>query len=909
MITLIKTKLFIPRPRADLVSRPRLIDQLDEGARRKLTLVSAPAGFGKTSLIADWAREIAFRAVGAEVPKLAWVSLDGGDNDVGRFFAYFIVALQTIEPQLGTSLLTALQSPQPPEVNEFLPTLINELSSLVSETVLVLDDYHVIDNDEIHQAMTFLLEHAPASFHLFLAVRHDPPFSLLPRLRVRMQLTSLRAGDLRFTSGEAAHFLNEGMGLQLAAEQIASLEERTEGWIAGLQLAALSMRGYTPSQKSDFINTLSGSHQYLVDYLAEEILNQQAPAVQRFLQETAILSRLSAPLCDAVTGRTDSQQLLERLASDNLFVIALDDERHWYRYHRLFAGFLQNQPTDEDPQAVRLRHTRAAGWFAAHDFRVEAIEHALAGQDYKLAIGQITVVAMTMMAGGEYKTLLRWLEALPDEEVRQRADLALPYAYVLSRLGEWEQVASYLEAAERSLSIDTPPLHPSLRKFARGTIHFIRSVVFLGQGDLIQATRQAEQALSELPARETVVRQLIISQLGTIKQLQGDWAAARQWFTRLAAMSEHTLDVKAKLMLLNNKAGAEATQGYWHAAARHYRQALQLAQTHRLGHLPLVGAVHIGLGQVLLTWFDLEAAESELQTGIPLVQQTGMAGAWLTGVITLAHVKQWQEDDVAAERWLKQAVAIVAGVNIPQIDALFAALEARFYLKQGAQRKALSWLRASRLQPAGELVHLHMTEYLVVARLIAVQAQHSEALALLAKIQAAAQAAEQMPIQIEATILQALSHETLGERKNALGALRQALQLAEPEGYITQFVEGGAAMATLLQTLRQTRLPGFLPDYVDELSDVLRSRFELTPEPDAEKQLAPDVVPLLDPLTEREAEILALIAQGYGNKAVAKELFVAVSTVRTHLKNLYSKLDARSRTHAIARARELNLLD
>lgn len=912
-MTLIETKWFIPRPTVDLVSRPRLMVLLEEGARRKLTLISAPAGFGKTSLLADWAAKMAHHKVGAEEsgpPKLAWLSLDEGDNDVGRFWTYLIAALQTIDSKLGASLLMALQSPHPPEMDEFLPTLINELSRLAGQTVLVLDDYHVIENESIHEGMTFLLEHAPPSFHLFLAVRHDPPFSLLPRLRVRRQLTAIGVTQLRFTSSEAALFLNQAMGLQLTAAQIMALEERTEGWIAGLQLAALSMRGRSASQKSDFIENLSGSHQYLVDYLAEEILNQQMPSVQRFLKQTAILSRLSAPLCDAVIGGTDSQQLLQKLSKDNLFVVALDERGHWYRYHRLFAGFLQNQPSSEDDSLIKLRHQRAATWFAAHDLGVEAISHALAAQDYQQAIDQITKVSLTMMAGGEYKTLLGWLQALPDDFVRQQAELSLPIAYMLSRLGQWEQVTSYLETAERLLSNHIPSrLSPSQRQFGIAITHFIRSSIFLGEGNLRPAISQAKQALNSLPAKEKVVRQLIISQLGAIYQLQGDWVAARRWFNRLEAIRFHALDVKAELMLLNNKAGAQVVQGDWHAAARHYRQALQLAQTHRLGHLPLVGAVHIGLGQVLLAWFDLSAAEAELLTGIPFVQETGMVGAWLIGVIVLAQVKQWQNEPVAADKWLKQALAIVQEVNIPQIDALFAALEARFYLQQGQVRKALAWWRASGLQATGDLVHLHMTEYLVVARLMAKQGKYKEALALLAQIQAAAKAAEQMPMQIEATILQALTHEKQGERKKALNAATKALELAEPEGYMTLFVEGGADMFTLLQTLRQHPLSGFLPDYVNDLTEIIRTHFNLTPTTESQRPAIPDIVPLLDPLTERELEILPLIAQGHSNKTIAKELFVAVSTVRTHLKNLYSKLSAHSRTHAIARARELNLLD
>ncbi len=926
-MTLIKTKLLIPRPQADLVSRPRLMALLDEGARRKLTLVSAPAGFGKTCLIADWAAKVA-NCVEAGELKLGWVSLDEGDNDVGRFLAYLIVALQTHSPELGASLLIALQSPQPPELAEFLPTLINELSSLVGPIFLVLDDYHVIENEQIHEAMSFLLEHAPPSFHLFLAVRHDPPFGLLPRLRVRRQLTSLRAHDLRFTSQEAAHFLNEAMSLQLTSEQITSLEERTEGWIAGLQLAALSMRGRTPSQKSDFISNLSGGHQYLVDYLAEEILNQQSAQIQRFLKQTAILSRLSAPLCDAVTGSTNSQQLLEKLSKDNLFVMALDDERHWYRYHHLFADILQARLIEEQPDQVAALHQRASRWYEQNNLPSDAIRHALAAEEFERAADLVELAWPEMDARFQAATWLSWVTALPDEVVRVRPVLSMGYAWAVLNGGELEVAEARLQDVEQWLSgggsNNDEPLDFSVAdrsvagmvvrdetqfRFLPASIATARAYIAQARDDITGSVAYTEQALDFLPQDDYLRRGPAAALLGLAHWAAGDLAAAHQALTEAMMGFQKSGNLHFAISGTYGLADIRIMQGRLYDAIRIYQQSLQLVAEQGEPVIRGVADLYLGLAELYREQGDLEAATQYFKRSETLGEQAALQDWPYRARIVQASMRETQGDLVGALDLLYEAQRLYFRTPIPNVCPI-SARQARVWVKQGNLTKALTWVREQGLSVDDDLSFLHEFEHITLARIIIaayerdrVKNRIQEVAGFLDRLLHEAETGGRIGSVIEILLLQALVHKALDNMPLALMPLKRALRLAEPEGYVQLFVNEGPPMARLLyEALSQ------------DVSAEAYVRRLLTAFPIAEWQqpaavrLQHSKSDLLEPLSEREIEVLQRIAEGLTNKDIAAKLFLSLHTVKVHARNIYAKLGVKNRTQAVAKGKALGLL-
>jgi len=974
------TKLCVPPPRPGLVHRPRLLKRLDEGLGQghRLVLISAPAGFGKTTLLAEWAASLEAST------SVAWLSLDEGDNDPTRFLAYLVAALQAADARFGQGAQAPLQpsgmestdtlgqAGVPPAPEELLTALINRINAVPGQCVLILDDYHLITAQPVHKHLTFLLDRLPHHMHLAIATRVDPPLAIA-RLRARGQLTEIRLADLRFTSDEAAAFLNRVMRLALATGDVTALASRTEGWIAGLQMAALALQAKPPhtagpttckDDRSRFIQTFTGSDRYVMDYLVEEVLRRQPELIQAFLLQTSVLDRLTAPLCDAVVrinesadqrvsesadqrkaagGCTESaksnqelyqvsepaegrfadlqirrfadlsnQQILEYLERNNLFVLPLDNERRWYRYHRLFADLLRKRLHQKQPDLVPALHRRASRWYEQNGLLADGIDHALAAADFERAAELIEQATETTLMRSEIATFLRWVEALPDELVRARPSLCLFHAWALLLSG------SSLDAIESRLQgLDEG------EDLIAGGMAALRARIAILQGHVSQAVDLSHQALEWLPEDDSFLRTVTLWTLGMSHLAGGNALAGSRALEEAARTSRGAGNVMVAVVALCRLAGLWMVQGHLKEARAMYERALALATDEEGNSLPIAGEALIGLGELAREWNDLEAATHHLTQGIELSRQWREAAA-LGGIIALARIRQAQGDMDGAQHMVERARQLAAQSDATEADDLTVALyQARLWIAQGNVEAVERWATERGLYKDADAAgsgegdglierHLRKYEHIVMARLRLVQGRPEQALTLLDSLLPRARRLNRNKLLIEIHTLRALAFQARASARGAtregrgmpaLDALEQALSLAEPEGYVRIFIEEGEPMAALL---RQIAARGIAVDYVSRLLAALeleqpRPAIERTPTLKPETQL-------IEPLSERELEILRLIAVGLSNREIAEELVVAVSTVKWHINNLYDKLDVRSRTQAIARARESNLL-
>jgi len=906
-----------------------LFEQLNTGLQRKLTLISAPAGFGKTMLLAAWLDQRennylpsrqpavsasqrgsppAARGFSASPFKAAWLSLDDDDNDPVRFFINVTTALETIQADVGADSLARLQAPQPPSLKTVLTMLLNDLAIVSTNFVLVLDDYHLIEQPSIHEGLTFLLDHLPPQMHLFIAGRSDPPLPLA-RLRTRNQLTELRAADLRFTLDEAVNFLNQAMGLALLPEEMMTLENRTEGWIAGLQLAALSMQGRSAESINQFIAAFGGSHRHVIDYLAEEVMARQPVEIQEFLCQTSILDRLTAPLCDTVTGRTNSEAVLRRLEQANLFLIPLDDQRQWYRYHRLFADFLRSRLQQILPERIPELHRRASGWYERHGLSAAAIDHALSGRDYKRVASLIEEVADTILMRSELATLQRWIEALPDNVVRTRPLLCVYYALALVMDGK------PLERAQSRLqeSIEAGMADP-----ASGEVVAFRAWIAALQGDTDQTIELSQQALELLPEKNLFLRSLVAASVGLVYTWSGDVGPAFQAFDEVARIGKLTGNVMLSVLALRRLAEISLLQGHLNQAKMFFEQALELGTDGQGQPRPIAGLAVTGLGWLLLERNELEGAARRLEEGIELTSRWSDVAS-LQGHIGLALVKQAQGDAAGADQAIQTARRLATRLDATEMDdILVEAYQARLWTMQGIDDpgrlvRVLAWLEKRALgretalrelkQEAGNvfLPLVRALEYIPLARLYIAQGQLDDALALLEPLLQKVETAGWMWFGIEILTLQAVAYQHRGDTTQALAALERALTLAKPEGLVRIFLDSGPPMRELLQ---QAAARGVAVDHVGKLlAAFFAGEEESLPESSFTLATA-----LAEPLSQRELEVLRLIAAGLSNREIAEELVVAISTVKTHIRNIYGKLDVSSRTQALVKARELKLI-
>jgi LuxR family maltose regulon positive regulatory protein len=907
----------------------------------KLTLISAPAGFGKTTLVSEW-------VAGCRQP-VAWLSLDEEDNNSTHFLNCFIAALQTIAVNVGEGALLVLQSPQPPPIESILTTLLNEIISIPDNFIFVLDDYHLTDSKAVDNALTFLIEHQPTQMHLVITTREDPNLPLA-RLRVRDQLTELRAADLRFTPSEAAEFLNQVMDLHLSTEDIAALEDRTEGWIAGLQLAALSMRDNQDVHR--FIQAFAGDNRYIVDYLIEEVLQRQPEEVRSFLLRTSILDRLNGSLCDAVMRHQDSSARLEALQRGNFFLIPLDDKRHWYRYHHLFADVLHMHLMAEQPDQVPALHRRASEWYEQNGSSADAIRHALAGGDFERAADLVELASPAMSRNRQEAILLGWLQSLPDELLQYRPVLGVTYAHVLMASGELEGVEARLQDAERWLNTtadmgERPDASSAemvvvdKEEFRRlpGMIAIARAGLVLARGDVPGTVTYAQRALDLAPEDDHMTRGGAAGFLGLAYWTSGDLEAAHRTYADGMASLQKAGNISDAINGATTRAAIRIAQGRLHDAMRTYEQALQLAAEHGTPGFAVRGRadMYVGMSEILRERNDLHAATQHLLRSKEMGEHTGFPENRYRWRVAMARIRHAQGDLEGALEMLDEAERLYMSDFSPNVHPI-AAWKTRVWVAQGRLAEALGWARKQGLSAEDELSYLREFEHITLVRILLarygsdhIDSAIHEAIGLLERLLKAAQEGGRMGSVIEILLLQALAQHMQGDIPAALLPLGQALTLAEPEDYVRIFLDEGEPMRLLIEDLRGKIVDGsfavsqsqpmeLLP-YIERLLRSFSTGQTATTDQQHSPALAPvgrrlgvQVSPILpienlvEPLSQRELEVLRLLKTELSGPEIARELTIALSTVRTHTESIYSKLNVKTRRAAVKRAIELNLI-
>jgi LuxR family transcriptional regulator, maltose regulon positive regulatory protein len=892
------TKLYRPPLRPQLISRLRLVQRLEKSRAGKLTLISAPAGFGKTTLLSEWLAGCGCQA--------AWVSLDAEDSDPARFLLYLVAALQTVDPQLGKGMMGRLVSPQPPPVESVLTAILNEINTVQDPFVLVLDDYHAISSQQVDDALAFLVEHLPPKMHLVISTREDPPL-LLARLRARDQITELRTPDLRFTLDEASQFLNQVMGLKLSSKEIAALETRTEGWIAGLQLAALAIQGSlntqpTPQARqkdlSSFLDEFLTSHHFIIDYLLEEVLKQQKESVQTFLLLTSILDRMCGALCDAVLQNTgaqemDGQRTLESLQRANLFIVPLDNERRWYRYHHLFADMLRQRlqsyfrPSSSSPENVEALvsalHIRASQWYEDNGLALEAFQHAAAAKDIDRANRLIDGKGIPLHFVSPVSIILNWLATVPKEELDARPVLWWRYASLLLIAGRTDGVEEKLQAAEAALaaqgiSVESNPSDPAIRSLF-GLIAAARATLALTRYDAATMLAQSRLALAYLDSQRKSMRATALWTLGGAHLFLGDRRAARQALMESIALSQASGAVFTLILAIIPLGNVQELDLELHQAAETYRQILELA-----GDPPqqIIHEAHLGLARILYEWNDLEAAERHGLQSLQLARQydVRVIDRFVMCEVFLARLKLAQGDTTGAAALLAQTEQAARErkftLRLPEV----AAAQVLVFLRQGQAAAAAQTAQRFDLPLSQARVKLGRDEGRHALELIQ---------SYLEKVEAMGWQDERL----KGLLLQSLAFQATGETELALAALEKALTLSEPAGCVRMFLDEGSAMEQLLlKAAGRGILPGYMARLLAAFQDLKRKPAGQLP----------------DMLSPRELEVLQLIAQGYSNQEISERLFLALDTVKGHTRRIFEKLQVKRRTEAVARGRELGLL-
>jgi LuxR family maltose regulon positive regulatory protein len=911
-VMLLATKFHVPAPRRQLVARTRLVEYLASNAlkERNLTLVCAPAGFGKTTLLSQGA----IRAQLSDPDsRIAWLSLDEADNDPLRFLSHLAAALHGVDADIGSGLMTLLDGSQTTETEPALIALINDMAESDKSIVLVLDDYHVIETRHVHDAVTFLIDHSPQQLHLAISSRSDPPLPL-PRLRARDQVAELRAADLRFSPEEAGVFLNECMGLNLSAEQISALEARTEGWIAGLQLAALSLRGH--DDVSGFIGAFTGSNRFVLDYLVEEVLRRQPESVRTFLMHTAVLNRLSGPLCDAVTGQGAGGAMLERLETANLFVVPLDDRRQWYRYHHLFAGVLRARVAHEEPDLSQVLHRRACDWYEQNDLLEDALDHAFAAEDFDRAATLLQMALPAIRRSRHDATILRWLSALPDSAVRGNPVLSAHYAWMMLASGDLDAVEHRLQDAERGLSVTSGAEDSTQdivgQPYARGeefrhlpiTIAVYRASLAQATGDVDGTAAHARRAMELSGPGDHQPRAAAAGFLGLAAWAHGDLDTALPTFSEVAPSLRAAGNVADELASTIPLADMWLAKGRLTEARRVLEQSLTAASSRDDPLGPPTADLHVAISCMYSESGALDIATHHLQTSATLGEAASMPENRYRRFVAMARIRHISGDPDGAIGLLEDAERRFRRGFLPEVRPI-AAMRARIRIAQGSLGDASDWARERNLTTRDPLNYLREFEHLTLARLLI--AQHSTGSSdgsigdvsdLLDRLLESAETSGRGGSVNEILVLQAMALQAGGRIESAFKSLERALIRTEPEGYTRLFLDEGAPMVALL---RRAAGEGIAPRFIAQL---LGTSEAAGGPPAASRQMGTMAMGL----SERELQVLRLMDSYLTGPDIARQLFVSLNTVRTHTKHIFEKLQVSSRADAVRRAQELGLI-
>ena len=882
--SLLLSKFHIPNIKPNLVPRSRLLDLLEKGLTKKIILLSAPAGFGKTTLLANWLREITLPC--------AWLSLDEDDNDFARFITYLVAALQKLDPALDNTVLDLLQSPQPTLQNAALTALLNQIEGMETDCVLILDDYHFINEPAIHQALDYLLNYLPATLHLVISSREDPPLPL-SRLRGQGLLLEIRMQDLRFTKEEIRQFLAQEIKTTISDQSISRLTARTEGWISGLQMATISLQG--SKDPDDFIESFSGSNKYILDYLIEEVLKRQSLDIQQFLLFTSILERFNGDVCDEILGRDDSQKVLEGLDKSNLFLIPLDEERRWYRYHKLFRDLLNHRLMLDYADQIPQLQKKASLWYEQGGWMPLAIDYALEAGEHKRAAGLIAGEAEHVLMRSEVNTYQRWTAKLPPDLLQKDPDLVYYEA--------WSRMLKGVDFEEVLISTaDLDQIDPKLT----GRIDTLKSFILISKGDFSGAGQIAEGALAKLPEDDSYFRGMAAYILSVFHILRQDVKDSLKDIETLSQTDEFQHNPMLKVMVLSQSARIHIHMGRLTEARQLYEKALESAQDRQGNWIPIAGEALMGLGDLLRELNELDQAADMILDGIELTQQW-RKGAAMEGYLYLSRVKQLQEDWESANQLLEKATRLAIEYDVMVMDdRLAASWQARLWSFEGQVVPVEIWIKNNQVdRDLGEIQgknglilenYLHAREKIIQARLHLLKGEHNQALSLAQKLIASFEELGWSDLMIELYLLETLIHHKMGEKEQALGSLEKALRLGGEGGFIGSFLENGPDLEKLLSGLKNIKE---FSTYVQDLLNAFSSR-------DLKTRTLQQ--PLLEPLSDRELDVLGFLSGNLTTPEIADEMMISVNTVRTHIKNIYQKLGVHKRSEAVRSAKDLNLI-
>jgi LuxR family maltose regulon positive regulatory protein len=857
-----------------------LIAQLDKGLQSKLILISAPAGFGKTTLLCQW--------IQVKNLPVGWFSLDEEDNDFTRFLSYLIAALQNVHPDIDQTALALLHTPQAQSIKGVLTVLLNQLEEIPFDFLLVLDDYHLIEDQTIHQAMDFLLGHLPPQMHLTIISRADPPLHIA-RLRAQNQLLEVRMSDLRFDQAECAQFISKMLDTNISKNDLVKLQNRTEGWVSGLQMAAMTLRGR--ENISDFIDSFSGSHRYILDYLIEEVLQRQTQEIRTFLFQTSILARFNSALCDAVTAQENSHEILAYLDKSNLFIIPLDVDRSWYRYHRLFSDLLRARLEQRYPAHIPELHRRASCWFEENGFIFSAIDHALSADDYHRAIGLIECIAESTLMEAQISTLLRWQDKLPQEKIAGFPNLAFIFLWAQMLKGyQFDEVRMQVEMIEDAQQI-SPGRQPTLLAFMEVSLANMRKA-----GDY------AHQALQELKPDDSYFRSIALWIYGISKIINQNLHESYQVMEELFQMNQVQENVMFSTLTASQLGKIQLRLGNLAEAERIYQKSLGTSRDKGGNLIPIAGEVLEGLGELYLELNQLDQAADCLLEAIELTRQWRDVAA-LEAYITLARVKQAQGDWMAARDAIDKAMDLAIKYDVIDFDDRIVRMwQARLWIESGDLDQTERWAAQIGLQDLAELgawqekdpaeYQLRLRESLVATILLIKQKKYTQALDRIDwHIQVFKQQGRTLTM-LEAMLLKAEVLYGIQAHQDAMSLFNQVLELAEPAGYMRLFLDRGEPVKQLLRRTQQTAY-----------TTALLSAFD-----GAIPKAQRTAQPLVEPLSERELDVLRLLPTNLTTPEMAESLYIGVNTVRSHIKNIYSKLGVHKRSEAVAKARDLEII-